>query len=425
MHPCAIDGDVAKYTDEMKADWIWENLLAPGQRLAYLWNSTSGQKQAFGLNDLCADTPLIRGLLLAHVRGAPANAEVRYIKKGTTFAKPVPACKLGVYYGGDADINAVVNYALDCDVSQYLEELKAGLPPDESAGINWKAHVPAGELEREPERLTEMMNAAMLAFPKVGKLSIPDDKWFNASYIRLPLSPDVPYSPIGGLKSIIPDDVTGVPTLEQIKAREKSKDRRNPGKSVLTQPKDSRVQAVRNYAAKIGDVSEGHRQHEAFKVAACALKDNGLSWQCAFELIKDFNRENCKPPLDEVELVKQVNDAAEYGTNEARRLPAVEKQPANGDIEFPPLEPAHAGATLPAAPCDEELRHMYDGTAVGAFVDAVLRVQPNVKPILPITTTLVLQSQLLAHSHHRQEAELLWWPDRRAIARQGIACRCP
>ena len=370
-----------------QARWIWDNLLCMGQRLAFIWSHESGVKKAYGLADALQDNDYFRGLILAHVQGSPASATVRYIKKNTTFSKSVTECKLGLYYGGDADIAAVGNYALDCDVSYYLANLKDGLPPEERVGEKWREHVPASEMDREAERLTEMMRStakelpnaqffqkpngkwhahgklvhprpAMIVktwlhatlpecckhievFPKTNRVSVPDDQWFNANYIRLPFSPDMQYVQVDGLKEILPDDCPDTPLpvkLEQVASQ--------TGETVLELPESSRIQAVKNYGEKIGDVGEGSRHNETFKVAACALRDNGLPHGTTMELVSEFNRQHCVPPLPDDVIEKQVIDAAAYGRNGLRALPtstslsfqpAPSIQPSRPEYERPSL----------------------------------------------------------------------------------------
>lgn len=409
-----------------QARWIWDNLLCIGQRLAFIWSHESGVKKAYGLDAVLQDNEYFRGLVLAHVQGSPASATVRYIKKKTTFSKRVDVCKLGVYYGGDADIDAVGNYALDCDVSNYLTKLKDGLPPEERVGEKWREHVPAGEMER----LTEMMFATAKVlpnaqffqkpngkwhahgriahprpavtvkawlqqalpecckhieiFPKTNRIAVPGNQWFNANYVRLPFSPDMQYAPVHGLKEIQPDDCPDIPLPGK-----PVMDAARTGETVLELPESARIQAVRNYAEKIGDVGEGSRHNATFKVAACALRDNGLPVGTAIEIASEFNRQHCVPPLPDDAIQKQVADAEAYGRNGLRSMPAPIASAPSG-------APCCAARRLYERPSIADVKAAIAGTPLMVYGAEMRKFSPDLPAEMILSDGMQLAALLLS-----------------------------
>lgn len=200
------------------------------------------------------------------------------------------------------------------------------------------------------------------------------------------------YAPVGELKDVVPDPVDDIPTFEELgetKVRSSSSDNGQLGKPVTELPLDCRIASVRNYASKIGEVSEGHRHKKTYCVAAAAVKDNALPRNVAEELVREFNDNHCNPPLDDSVIRNQVESAATYGKHAVRRIPEEQKR---STIEFVAPELPLESATMPAAPGDDELREIYRGTAWGTWMDEIQKVSADINPMYSITGSLTLQS---------------------------------
>jgi hypothetical protein len=179
-----------QYTAEQQAKWLFDNMLRPGIRIAFIYDDPKAkdQKKAYGLLDCVRDNDFFRKLLLAHCQGSPASAEVRFIEKHSTFHKRVDVCRLGSYFGGDTDLgnNVVLTYALDCDRSDDLQRFIDSLPPDESKDEKWREQPGVTALlENEPQRLREMMQETVAAFPGAMFFARPDNgKWHMHGGLR-------------------------------------------------------------------------------------------------------------------------------------------------------------------------------------------------------------------------------------------------
>lgn len=112
---------------------------------------------------------------------------------------------------------------------------------------------------------------------------------------------------------------------------------------------------AKKYLSELEPVTEGERNHAAFKTAA-AIKDFGCDGETTFVLMLEIWNEACVPPLDEEELRACVASAFRYG-----REPQGSKAPEAlfGKVETP--------AGTPGSPC-EELNKDFAFVKRGAFV---------------------------------------------------------
>jgi hypothetical protein len=216
-------------------------------------------------------------------------------------------------------------------------------------------------------------------FPKTNRVTVPDDQWFNANYVRLPFSPDMQYAPVNGVKEIQPDDCPDIPLPEK-----PTQSAGLTGLTVLELPESARIQAVKNYAEKVGDVGEGSRHRETFKIAACALKDNGLPHETVVELVSEFNRQHCVPPLPEDAIQKQVVDAASYGSNGLRGLTA------SSAVHVPSTRPEYERPTI------SDVRAAIAGTPLMTYGAEIKKFSPDLPTEMILSDAMQLAALLLS-----------------------------
>lgn len=96
----------------------------------------------------------------------------------------------------------------------------------------------------------------------------------------------------------------------------------------------AKIEAVTNYLNTAPVAVEGNRGDDTtFQTAARCVREFGLSVYKTFELMRDLWNPRCEPPWGLDELLKKVENAAEYGTAELGRLDAAT---LFGKLDIPP-----------------------------------------------------------------------------------------
>ena len=68
-----------------------------------------------------------------------------------------------------------------------------------------------------------------------------------------------------------------------------------------------------SYTKKLGHAQEGERHKKTFQLASECQQDHGLSHQETIDELRRYNAAYCSPPLDDDELVRQVDCGDKYG----------------------------------------------------------------------------------------------------------------
>ena len=387
--------------DEAKARYIWDNIIQKGQRVSVNTDTKDGQgKSAISFNR-CFDLadPYWRNVCRRHVIGGSAEVELHKVAGDLVLRRKVDILVLGVYFGGVADMGTDVcqSYALDSDRTgeegrKFLDLAMPAFPEAmffSKENGKWHAYGRLSSVQSAvavknwiQSRLPIELKSIEV-FPKTAKET---ERFHVGNQIRIPFSPELLYNPVGALRPIGAENLshcqletdrerqTHIPlkgVYVSLSSRLRNDVPNRDQNSPVQVSESQRINWAKAFAKSFGTVSEGYRHQKTFAVAACCLKDQGLSDLVAYDIAMEFNVSQCSPPLPPEEIKTQVECAGTYGSGSiwqpSPRSPSSaigralgEGRPLKGngrlDWDIPPPEPIvienaydHLGDKLPLA----------------------------------------------------------------------------